>query len=176
MKKVDFIFVAIIFVGIWSLYEGIVYAVYLLISLVSLAINDFRYSTNGEFLISNILLTAMYCIIAFLALRRTGQVITFLGLGPGEQESKFLEAEPTGKPFIQKHELLYIVIIGTGIFMLVPAISGLAERFIGYFQQKVDRYSTGTGEFSLALPFIKVAVPVILLLLAKRIAGNAFSQ
>ena len=178
MKKRDFISLAIIVIGLWAIYEAIIYSISVILAVVIFVADDFRFDSNNQYFLVRLFYFAIYSGIAWLALKRNSQVISYLRIAPEEAESNFPEeiGTPAAVNTIQKNDVLLVVIIGVALSMLVPALGDFTETFVNYFQARVAPTFENSGQYSLTIPFIKLAFPLVLLVMAKRITTKFFPE
>jgi hypothetical protein len=170
MKKTDFFSVAIVVIGLWCCFQAIIFLVYDLFYLyVFLTEPGLSFD---RFLTRDILLTVGYILMAWVALRRTDWVMKALHIGQADKTEEFLEKEISAVPSqgLQKSDVLYIVLVGVGLLLLIPAISELLENIYRGFESKVSRDILEPQGISIFVPIIKVLLPLLVVVSAKRLS------
>ena len=163
MKKYDLLQLAVLLVGIWSVYQAILFFCYLIITVVNGMTNQITMADLTGLFISDFVIMAAHLLVAWLAFTRTEKIL-----------SKIRVTERnTGIEIPAARQLLHIMIVAIGLYLLAQAIPELLDTIAGLISQRVNKQTSYPQPELLTLPVMKVIWALILLIFARRI-GKLF--
>ena len=110
--------------------------------------------------------------MTWVALRRTDWVMETFHLGQTGKTEDFLEKDPgeVQSKGLQTSDVLFIVLIGVGFLLLIPAAADLLEKLYYGFAEKVGRDHIEPTAADIFIPLVKVLIPLFVVLFAKRLS------
>ncbi|HUR10815.1 MAG TPA: hypothetical protein VM012_05575 [Flavitalea sp.] len=161
MKKYDFLQLAVLFVGIWSAYQACLFFCYLIINLLTALSSTDEQSGLLGFFLSDFVIMIGHILIAIVVFTRTERILSRIRI----------TERNTGIEIPAARQLLYIIIIGVGLFLLAQSFPELLDAIFA-----LARSSTGSGSeypqsSQVALPLMKTIFPLILLVFGRRIVN-----
>ena len=167
MKKYDLLQLAVLLVGIWSVYQACLFFCYLLITLLHMltAREQFQglisFQEGLSYFISDFVIMIGHIIIAWLAFTKTESILTKIRV----------TERNTGIEIPAAKQLLYIMLVGIGLYLLAQGLPELLDATVALVRSEVDPGSDYPRPVQLSLPVMKVLFPIILLIFGRRIVG-----
>ncbi len=163
MKKYDFLQLAVLLVGIWSVYQAILFGCYLIITVVNGMTEQAPLADLTGLFISDLVIMIAHILIAWLAFARTEKILSRIRV----------TERNTGIEIPAARQLLHIMIVAIGLYLLAQAIPELLDSMAGLVRNQVDKDSSYPQPVQLTLPIMKVVWALVLLIFARRI-GKLF--
>ena len=163
MKKYDFLQLAVLLVGIWSVYQAILFACYLIITVVNGMTDQAPLADLTGLFISDFVIMIAHILVAWLAFTRTEKILSRIRI----------TERNTGIEIPAARQLLHIMIVAIGLYLLAQAIPELLDSLAGLIRNQMDKDSSYPQPVQLTLPVMKVLWAVVLLIFARRI-GKLF--
>ena len=163
MKKYDLLQLAVLLVGIWSVYQAILFGCYLIITVINSFTNQAPLADLIGIFISDLVIMAAHLLIAWLAFTRTEKILSRIRV----------TERNTGIEIPAARQLLHILIVAIGLYLVAQAVPELLDALAGLLRSKMDRNSSYPQPVYLTLPVMKVVWALVLLIFARRI-GKLF--
>jgi len=177
MKRADFFRVAILVIGLWSCYQAIFYLAGLLIYVVWLTNTPRIMDSISKNLIGDVLFLLAYTVVAYVSLKRTDWVAAVLGQGKPDLAGNFPETDQAQvlNPGLRPADVMEIVLVGVGILQLLTAVPDLIQNLFADFREKIGG-SRDLNAIDLIMPLLRVLLPLLIILIAKRLATQFFPE
>jgi hypothetical protein len=163
MKKYDLLQLAVLLVGIWSVYQAILFGCYLIITIVNSLTEQAPLPDLIGIFISDFVIMFAHILIAWLAFTRTERILSRIRV----------TERNTGIEIPAARQLLHIMIVVIGLYLLAQAIPDLLDSLAGLIRSRMDKGSSYPQPVQLTLPVMKVIWALVLLVFARRI-GKLF--
>jgi len=163
MKKYDLLQLAVLLVGIWSVYQAILFGCYLIITVVNSLTYQAPLADLTSLFISDLVIMAAHLLVAWLAFTRTERILGKIRV----------TERNTGIEIPAARQLLHIMIVAIGLYLVAQAIPELLDASAGLVRSRMDKDSSYPQPVQLTLPVMKVLWALVLLIFARRI-GKLF--
>lgn len=158
MKKYDLLQLAVLLIGVWAAYQSFLFFCYLLINLLNAIADKEQFTGQISLFISDFVIMIAHIIIAWLAFSKTDNILARVRI----------TERNTGIEIPAAKQVMYIVVVGIGLFLLAQGLPEMLDASFVLVQSKFDR----SGDYppaQLSLPLLKVIFPLLLLLFRRRI-------
>lgn len=166
MRKYDFLQLAVILIGFWAAYQSCLFFFYLLINILNAITAADMYPGIFAYVISDFVLMTGHFLIAYFALRRTDRILMNI---PVSERNTGIDIPPA-------KEVMYIVVVGVGLLLLAQAVPEFLDAVVGAFRARVKPGSAYPEPVQLTVPFLKVVLPFLLLLFARKISNFFYKE
>jgi hypothetical protein len=168
MKKEDILETAILLLGLWSLYNGLISLFYVVYYFFAEAFSSYPvYDPNFYSVYSSEAIS--FGILTFLCFAKRTLLLKNLNFIPyheghkkeEEKEAHFLETNNEINYVATKIDLLEIGIVILCLAILFTALPHFLYAILGYFKSKTSENSS--QNYNLTLPFVKIIVPLVII-------------
>jgi len=166
MRKNEFLQLSLLIIGFWAAYQACLFFFYLIINVLNAITSADLVPGLFTYVISDFVLMVGHVVVAFVALKKTDHILRLVPV-----------REPnTGMNFPPAKEVLYIVIIGVGLLMFAQAVPEFIDSLFAAFRARVKPGSDYPEPIQLTIPFLKIILPLLLLVFSRQITRLFYKE